>query len=175
MYTATVTMLSYLVIGLLWPLLHLSVCTHSSNEDKIPLHFAYITSKTGGFVANGSIPIVNWLLEIINERDDILQNYTLNYTDVLDSKVNTNKNTFSNNFCIHILYKYIYVCVCVHIKPCTLECNLFLQCDHTASLDAFFKLFWQSNTTYVTLLGCGCSSATIPVAETSHYWNIPQV
>ena len=51
----------------------------------------------------------------------------------------------------------------------------FLQCDHTASLDAFFDLFWQSNTTYVTLLGCGCSQATIPVAETSHYWNIPQV
>ena len=56
-------------------------------------------------------------------------------------------------------------------------CNAisFLQCDHTASLDAFFELFWNSNTTYVTLLGCGCSQATIPVAETSHYWNIPQV
>ena len=27
----------------------------------------------------------------------------------------------------------------------------------------------------MALLGCGCSQATIPVAETSHYWNIPQV
>ena len=118
MYTTTVTMLSYLVIGLLCSLLHLPVGTHSSNEDKIPLHFAYITSKAGGFVANGSIPIVNWLLEIINERDDILQNYTLNYTDVLDSKVNINKNTVLDNFCMHILYiylYYIYVCVCAHL------------------------------------------------------------
>ena len=89
MYTATVKMLSYLVICLLWPLLHLSVGTPSSNEDKIPLHFAYITTKTGGFVASGGIPIVDWSLEMINERDDILQNYTLNYTDILDSKVST--------------------------------------------------------------------------------------
>ena len=27
----------------------------------------------------------------------------------------------------------------------------------------------------MTLIGCGCSTATIPVAEISHYWNIPQV
>ena len=94
MYTATVTMLLYLVICLLCSLVHLSVGTNNSNEDKIPLHFAYITTKTGGHVASGSIPIVNWLLEMINERDDILQNYTLNYTDVLDSKVNINKNNF---------------------------------------------------------------------------------
>ena len=94
MYTATVTMVLYLVICLLCSLLHLSVGTNNSNEDKIPLHFGYITTKTGGHVASGSIPIVNWLLEMINERDDILQNYTLNYTDVLDSKVNINKNNF---------------------------------------------------------------------------------
>ena len=52
--------------------------------------------------------------------------------------------------------------------------SLHTQCSQTTSLDAFFKLF-QRNTTYVTLLGCGCSPATIPVAEISHYWNIPQV
>ena len=80
-------MLSYLVIC---SLLRLSVGTNSSNEDKIPLHFAYITTKTGGFVASGGIPIVDWSLEMINERDDILQNYTLSYTpDIRDSKVST--------------------------------------------------------------------------------------
>ena len=80
-------MLSYFLICLFCSLLHLSAGTRSSNEDKIPLHFAYITTKTGGFVVSGGIPIVDWSLEMINERDDILQNYTLNYTDVLDSKV----------------------------------------------------------------------------------------
>ena len=89
MYTATVTMLLYLVICLLCSLLHFSVGTHSSNEDKTPLHFAYITSKTGGFVASVGIPIVDWSLEMINKRDDILQNYTLSYTEILDSKVST--------------------------------------------------------------------------------------
>ena len=77
-------MLSYLV---LCSLLHLSASAYSNNEDKIPLQFAYITTMTGGFLASGGIPIVDWSLEMINERDDILQNYTLSYTDILDSKV----------------------------------------------------------------------------------------
>ena len=123
MYTATVTMVLYLVICLLCSLLHLSVGTHSSNEDKFPLHFAYITTKTGGFVAGGSIPVVDWLLEMINERDDILQNYTLNYTDVLDSKVNINKNNFLNNF-LHAYRITQITHTHTHIEPCTLECNL---------------------------------------------------
>ena len=79
--------LSYLGICLLFSLLHLSVGTYSSNDDKFSLHFAYITTKTGDFVASGGIPIVDMALKMINERDDILQNYTLNYTDVLDSGV----------------------------------------------------------------------------------------
>ena len=59
-------MLSYFLICLFCFLLHLSAGTRSSNEDKIPLHFAYITTKTGDFVASGSIPIVDWSLEMIN-------------------------------------------------------------------------------------------------------------
>ena len=77
----------YLVIWLLCSLLRLSVGTHSSNEDKLSLHFGYITTKTGDFIASGGIPIVDMALKMINERDDILQNYTLNYTDILDSGV----------------------------------------------------------------------------------------
>ena len=80
-------MYSCLVSCLFYSLLHLSVGTHSSNDGKFPLHFAYITTKTGDFVASGGIPIVDMALQIINERDDILQNYTLNYTDILDSGV----------------------------------------------------------------------------------------
>ena len=76
-----------LVNCLFCSLFYLSVGTHSRNDGKFPLHFAYITTKTGDFIASGGIPIVDWSLKIINERDDILQNYTLNYTDVLDSGV----------------------------------------------------------------------------------------
>ena len=50
------------------------------------------------------------------------------------------------------------------------------QCDEKASLDAFMERFrGDSQPTYVSLLCCGCSAATIPVALVSHYWNIPQV
>ena len=86
-FQVTVTMYYCLVICLFCSLLYLSVGTHSSNGGKFPLHFAYITTKTGDFIVSGAIPIVDWSLEMINERDNILQNYTLSYTDVLDSGV----------------------------------------------------------------------------------------
>ena len=55
--------------------------------DKIPLHFSFITTKTGSFVASGSIPIIDKALEQINSRSDILENYTLQYNEVQDSEV----------------------------------------------------------------------------------------
>ena len=55
--------------------------------DKIPLYFSFITTKTGSFVASGSIPIIDKALEQINSRSDILENYTLQYTEVQDSEV----------------------------------------------------------------------------------------
>ena len=56
-------------------------------REKILLNFSYITSKIGSFVSSGSIPVVDLALEQINNRTDILSNYTLNYTAILDSKV----------------------------------------------------------------------------------------
>ena len=56
--------------------------------EKIPLNFSYITSITGtGFTASGGIPIVDMALEDINNRSDVLVNYTLKYTTIEDSKV----------------------------------------------------------------------------------------
>ena len=51
------------------------------------LNFSYITTKTGSFVSSGAIPVVDLALEQINNRTDILPNYTLSYTTILDSKV----------------------------------------------------------------------------------------
>ena len=51
-----------------------------------------------------------------------------------------------------------------------------IKCNRSASLDAFFQHFDNdSEPTYISTVCCGCSVATIPVAEISHYWNIPQV
>ncbi len=51
-----------------------------------------------------------------------------------------------------------------------------IQCDRTTALDSFFDLHkWDSNRTYIATYCCGCSIATVPVAEISHYWNIPHV
>ena len=55
--------------------------------DKIPLYFSFITSKTGNFISSGAIPIIDKALEQINNRLDILENYTLQYTTILDSNV----------------------------------------------------------------------------------------
>ena len=68
----------------------LCMCVTDGNtlrDEKISLNFSYITTKTGGFVSSGSIPVVDLALEQINNRTDILSNYTLNYTAILDSKV----------------------------------------------------------------------------------------
>ena len=56
-------------------------------EEKTQLFFSYITTKTGSFVAAGAIPAVDLALRLINDRTDILPNYTLDYTEILDSGV----------------------------------------------------------------------------------------
>ena len=40
-------------------------------------------------MSSGSIPVVDLALEQINNRTDILSNYTLNYTTILDSNVSS--------------------------------------------------------------------------------------
>jgi len=75
------------LIALALGLFGLCIC---GSAEKIPLHFSFITTKTGSFVASGAIPMVDLALEQINSRTDILQNYTLNYTTILDSAVRCN-------------------------------------------------------------------------------------
>ena len=62
----------------------------SQLEEKTQLYFSYITTKTGIFVTAGAIPAVDLALRLINDRTDILPNYTLGYTDILDSEVDHN-------------------------------------------------------------------------------------
>lgn len=80
-----------LVLSLQLCLLCMTLCITNGDilrhDEKITLNFSYITTKTGGFVSSGSIPVVDLALEQINNRTDILSNYTLNYTAILDSKV----------------------------------------------------------------------------------------
>ena len=52
---------------------------------------------------------------------------------------------------------------------------VILQCSHTDSLAAFFKDVGSGAVPKIAVIGCGCSVATEPMAEISHYWNIPQV
>ena len=84
-------------------------------DEKIPLHFSYITTLTGDFVASGGIPIIDKALMQINSREDILQNYTLNYTTILDSKVHskmylmiTNVTCISSSAKCRVTKKLIY-------------------------------------------------------------------
>ena len=55
-----------------------------------------------------------------------------------------------------------------------------IQCKGEAAIDAFVEEFAVpylsgNNMTHLSMLCCGCSRATVPVARISHYWNIPHV
>ena len=54
----------------------------------MPLYLSYITSLTGqGTTAIGEVPALQLALEQINTNTDILYNYTLNVSDIVDSEV----------------------------------------------------------------------------------------
>ena len=74
--------------SMLWFVVLGSVLLSTAEAQKIPLPFSYITSKTGSFVTAGAIPMVDLALELINNRTDILANYTLTYNNTIgDSNV----------------------------------------------------------------------------------------
>ncbi len=51
-----------------------------------------------------------------------------------------------------------------------------MQCKSISALESFLQHFdSETEPTYITSMCCGCSSATIPVAEISHHWNVPHV
>jgi gamma-aminobutyric acid type B receptor len=53
---------------------------------------------------------------------------------------------------------------------------LSLQCKRSVALDALFKqLLAKDNISKAAVIGCGCSVATEPTAEVSHYYNITHV
>ena len=70
--------LELLTLVVLW------VGSCGGNEEKTDLYFSYMTTKT---FAIGALPVVDLALEQINNRTDILPNYTLSYTNILDSTV----------------------------------------------------------------------------------------
>ena len=77
------------LVAMLYQLVFVLLLTrsYSSAEQKHQLLFSYITTVTGGIRAIGGRPVVDLALEEINSRNDILQNYTLNYTTIRNSEV----------------------------------------------------------------------------------------
>ena len=54
--------------------------------------------------------------------------------------------------------------------------SVCVQCKSISALESFLQHFDNATEpTYVSVMCCGCSSATIPVAEISHHWNVPHV
>lgn len=50
------------------------------------------------------------------------------------------------------------------------------QCHRGTALDGFFQqILGDTNITKIAWLGSGCSPATEPTAEISHYYNVVQV
>ncbi len=59
----------------------------AGNIEKTVIHFSFITALSGDSSSSGGIPVIDFALEQINNDSRLLPNYTLKYTDVLDSKV----------------------------------------------------------------------------------------
>ena len=49
------------------------------------------------------------------------------------------------------------------------------KCHRETSLDVFFEGIFVDSPKKLAIVGCGCSTATEPVAEISHQWNISLV
>ena len=56
-------------------------------NNKTEIFFSFITAMTGDSSSEGGVPIIDYALKEINNNSEILQNYTLNYKSVKDSKV----------------------------------------------------------------------------------------
>ena len=104
-----------------------------------------------GFNSSGAIPAINIALEQIRSNT-ILPGYNLTYEVERNSQV-----IIPQVLCSRIIVFY------------------FMLCSRTKSLDAFFSEIQASSLPKIAIIGCGCSPATEPVAEISHYWNISQV
>ena len=68
-------------------------------EKKTPLYISYIVSINPkvGFPSAGGLPALEIALDIINNRTDILANYSLQHSEALDSKVSYNQKIDNNN------------------------------------------------------------------------------
>ena len=78
LYIAGMVHLELPMVVVLW----LGACYGGSGE-KTPLYFSYITTE----FAKSALPVVELALEQINNRTDILPNYTLIHTRILDVRV----------------------------------------------------------------------------------------
>ena len=68
-----------------------------------------------------------------------------------------------------------YIVVIQFVKKNINSKHIIIQCSRTESLNVFFNEIQVSSVPKIAIIGCGCSTATEPVAEISHYWNISQV
>ena len=122
---------------------------------RTPLHFALIQSLGGPdsqLDGSGTLAGVKVALDSINNDSSLLPGYTLHYT-FTNSKV---------ELCLSLTVKLQFTFI------------LYLQCNRTVSLKALHsQLFHEPKK--LAVVGAGCSVATEPTAEISHFYNITQV
>ena len=73
---------------------------------------------------------------------------------------------------IHKLYNLVQITLLTSHFTNLYTCTI--QCDRTVALNAFFDQI-ISDPVKIGVIGSGCSVATEPTAEISHYYNITHV
>ena len=99
-----------------------SSCDFGKNENvRKTIHFAFMTTFSGSFVSSGTIPAVDLAIERVNNDSSLLQNYELNYTMAIDTKVRSYSNSLNK-----IIISLLSVTGLLHLMLFSTWCDLFL-------------------------------------------------
>ncbi|XP_011409909.1 PREDICTED: gamma-aminobutyric acid type B receptor subunit 1-like [Amphimedon queenslandica] len=111
------------------------------------------------FMVTGEVvgPRKLYILFVVSRTGSFVSSGVIPMVDYAIQEINNRSSILSN---YTISYEEVLDSKC-HGRTAT---NLFMD-----------KFFDNPKLTYIVLVGCGCSVATIPVAQLSHYWNVPHI
>lgn len=151
----------------------------------------------GGFASVAAVPGVQIALDLINANPHLLPGYTLHYS-LSDSQVffmcYSCDGKFQSLTNLSLLFSYLSIFCDLHGLIYTEHSgNLhgrflifkiwnsihfsltMMQCNHSVALKSFFHQVVWNEPVKLALIGSGCSVATEPTADISHFYNITQV
>lgn len=132
------------------------LCIGASSGFKTPLFVGVLLpyQRNEFFFSKPSASVVRMAADHINNNQYLLPNHEI-VLSVNDSRVRP------------LAIRRVVVCTCE-------ICHVYVQCDIGLASYQMYRLL-SANTTKIALMAAGCSLVTQPLAQSSQYWNVPQV